>query len=159
MLEASALAIRVFPVPGGPYIRQPYIDVLYTFWWLYSDSLEEFWVGQGKLDSFSEDSELVTESSDIREVNLSRILAHHIEHHRIDFPWQDPHDSQCSLIKCYSGSNNQLRPIDLHLHSHNISSPTRSLDDIYLTDLLHFSELSSLSTSPIICPTDCSDLS
>lgn len=29
MLEAKALAIRVFPVPGGPYIKQPESKKIY----------------------------------------------------------------------------------------------------------------------------------
>lgn len=65
MLEANARAMRVFPVPGGPYIRQPKLDDIFTFWWFDSNSLEEFRVSQRKFDGFSEDSELIAKSSDI----------------------------------------------------------------------------------------------
>lgn len=30
MLQAKALAIRVFPVPGGPYIKQPFGGLIPT---------------------------------------------------------------------------------------------------------------------------------
>lgn len=31
MLDAKALAIKVFPVPGGPYIKQPSWDIKVPF--------------------------------------------------------------------------------------------------------------------------------
>ena len=40
ILDANALAIKVFPVPGGPYIKQPCIKIKVTLWWLDSNSLE-----------------------------------------------------------------------------------------------------------------------
>ena len=40
IFDAKALAISVFPVPGGPYIKQPRINNIFTFWWFNSYSFE-----------------------------------------------------------------------------------------------------------------------
>ncbi len=41
MLHAKALAIKVFPVPGGPYMRQPEINAFSTFWRFDTNSFEK----------------------------------------------------------------------------------------------------------------------
>ena len=46
MLDAKALAIKVFPVPGGPYIKQPALKLKVTFWWFDSDSFEKLGVSK-----------------------------------------------------------------------------------------------------------------
>jgi len=65
ILHAKALAIKVLPVPGGPYMRQPDMRNGNTFWWFNADSFEEFRVGEGQFDGLSEDSKLVSKTSDI----------------------------------------------------------------------------------------------
>jgi hypothetical protein len=52
ILEAKALAMRVFPVPGGPYIRHPEFLIFCTLWRFYSDSFEKLGIGQRKLNGF-----------------------------------------------------------------------------------------------------------
>jgi hypothetical protein len=116
MFETSSLTIRVFLVPGGPYIKHPFGG------WFNAHSFEEFRVGDWQLNGFPKDSELISQTAYVGEIHFSRILIHHIENKRIDFSRNHLHDSLGGLIQSNSCSDHKFASVKFYFDSHNIYS-------------------------------------
>jgi hypothetical protein len=74
-------------------------------------------------------ADLFGETTNLRVVDVSRIFCEHVEHHRIDFAWQGPHDGECCHVESYSSSSSQLVLIDLVPATNDIARTARSLHD------------------------------
>mmetsp|Transcript_64741 Transcript_64741/g.75277 ORF Transcript_64741/g.75277 Transcript_64741/m.75277 type:complete len:284 (+) Transcript_64741:420-1271(+) len=103
-----------------------------SFWWLDTDSQEELRVCQWQFNSFSKSSDLVIQTTDLTEGNLSWIFIGHIEDCRIDFSWKDSHDSQSCHIQSNSGACCEFVTIELLFHSDNVARAAGSFDDEFL---------------------------
>ena len=68
-----------------------------------SNSHEELRVEKGKLDHFSQLSNLLAQSSDCRVGDISRVLVGHVVHQRVDLSWKVAHDSQCGHVQRHPG--------------------------------------------------------
>ena len=74
---------------------------LKTFWRRDSDPHEELRIEKGKLDDLSELADLLTQPSDLRVGNISRVLVGHVVDQGVNLSWKVSHDGQCCHIQCH----------------------------------------------------------
>ena len=71
---------------------------LKTFWRCDSDPHEELRIEKGKLDDLSELADLLTQPSDLRVGDVSRVLVRHVVDQWVNLSWEVSHDGQCSHV-------------------------------------------------------------
>ena len=100
-------------------------------------------VGQWEFDSFSQISDLIGESSDIRVLNIAWVLSKHIVDIGVHLSGQDPHDCISSHIERNSHAWLQFRFVDLGSAAHDVARTARGLHHyLLLRDFLeHLSDV------------------
>jgi len=107
ILEAMALANKVFPVPGGPYKSTPFGVLIPTPKHHYSEiyfekvvlTLKQFWIGERQFHNFSQFSQLLGKTTNIGIRHMPRIFRQHIVNKGIYLSRKYTHNGQSSHIQ------------------------------------------------------------
>ena len=73
---ATARAMSVLPVPGGPKSNMPRVNEamgIHTSWWFNANAFEELWVTQGQFNKLANLGHLLTTTTNIVVSNLIEI--------------------------------------------------------------------------------------
>lgn len=97
-----------------------------------SHPLEQLGIGERQLNCFSQVSDLVSESSHVRVLDLAWIFGNHVVHVGVDLSGQNHHDGVSGHVQSDSDSRKQLGLVDLGSHSHHVPGASGSLDHDFL---------------------------